>query len=394
MSTVEPPQLPFARQDVLHLPPEFLALQAEAPIVPVRTPAGDVAWLVTRYAETKALFADPRLGRSHPDPERAARISASAFLGGPMGETGTEAETQARLRRLLAPAFSARRMSRLRGHVADLVAGLLDRLEDQGAPADLHEALSFPLPVLVICDLLGVPFEDREQFRVWSQEASNLTDRTAATAAAGALVGYMAGLIDRKRHTPGEDLLSDLLVAEDGGLGRDQVAFIAAALLFAGHETTVARIDLGALLLMANPDQRDRLRDDPEAVPRAVEEILRVAAPAGVGVPRYARTDIDVGGVTIRAGDAVVLTGTSANRDPAAFPDPDRFDIGRDPNPHLSFGYGVHYCIGAGLARVELQEVFAALPARFPSMRPAVPVGSLRIRDTLTGGVSSLPVTW
>ena len=394
MTTVELPQLPFPREDVLHLPREFLALQVEAPIVPVRTPAGDVAWLVTRYAETKALFADPRLGRSHPDPERAARISASAFLGGPMGQADTEAEAQARLRRLLAPAFSARRMASLRSHVAELVAGLLDRMEEQGAPTDLHEALSFPLPVLVICELLGVPFEDREQFRVWSQRASSLTDRAGATAAAGALVGYMAELVGRKRRAPGEDVLSDLLTAEDGSLGEDSIAFIGAALLFAGHETTVARIDIGALLVMAHPDQRDLLRRDPDVVPRAVEEILRVAAPAGVGIPRYAKADIDIGGITIRSGDAVLLTGASANRDPEAFEDPHRFDIGRDPNPHLSFGHGPHYCIGAGLARVELREVFAALPARFPSMQPAVPLASLRIRDTLTGGLASLPVTW
>jgi cytochrome P450 len=267
-------------------------------------------------------------------------------------------------------------------------------MEEQAAPTDLHEALSFPLPVLVICELLGVPFEDREQFRVWSHRASGLTDRAAATAAGGALVGYMAELVGRKRRAPGEDLLSDLLTAEDGGLGEDSIAFIGAALLFAGHETTVARIDIGALLLMAHPDQCDLLRRDPDVVPRAVEEILRVAAPAGVGVPRYAKADIDIGGITIRSGDAVLLTGASANRDPEAFEGPHRFDVGRDPNPHLSFGYGPHYCIGAGLARVELREVFAALPARFPSMQPAVPLASLRIRDTLTGGLESLPVTW
>jgi cytochrome P450 len=205
---------------------------------------------------------------------------------------------------------------------------------------------------------------------VWSQRASGLTDRAAATAAAGALVGYMAELVGRKRRAPGEDVLSDLLTAEDGGLGEDSIAFIGAALLFAGHETTVARIDIGALLLMAHPDQRDLLRRDPDVVPRAVEEILRVAAPAGVGIPRYAKADIDIGGITIRSGDAVLLTGASANRDPEAFEDPHRFDIGRDPNPHLTFGHGPHYCIGAGLARVELREVFAALPARFPRCNP------------------------
>jgi pentalenolactone synthase len=204
-------------------------------------------------------------------------------------------------------------------------------------------------------------------------------------------VGYVAELVGRKRRAPGEDVLSDLLTAEDGGLGEDSIAFIGAALSFAGHETTVVRIDIGALLLMAHPDQRDLLRRDPDVVPRAVEEILRGAAPAGVGIPRYAKADIDIGGITIRSGDAVLLTGASANRDPEAFEDPHRFDIGRDPNPHLSFGHGPHYCIGAGLARVELREVFAALPARFPSMQPAVPLVSLRIRDALTGASRHCP---
>jgi cytochrome P450 len=395
MVATAPPQLPFPRRDVLEIAPLYRALQADAPVVPVRTPAGDVAWLVTRHAEARALFADPRLGRSHPEPARAAKISGSALLGGPMGDAATEAADHARMRRLLVPAFSARRMGRLRGHVAELVDRLMDRLTERGAPADLHEALSFPLPVLVICDLLGVPYGDRDQFRAWSQGCADLTDRAASAAALERLVGYTRSLVRRKRADPGEDVISDLIAAENGTLSDDGVAGLAAVLLFAGHETTVVRIDLGALLLMTHSDQLDRLRRDPGLVPRAVEEILRMAAPSGVGLPRYAHADIDMAGVRIRTGDAVLLTSAVTNRDPGAFPEPDRFDIARDPNPHLSFGYGPRYCIGASLARIELQEVFTALPARVPTLRPAVPVEQLRIRtDLLTGGLSALPVTW
>jgi cytochrome P450 len=395
VSTTELPRLPFPRPDVLAVAPLYRTLQERAPIVPVRTPAGDVAWLVTRHAEARTLFADPRLGRSHPQPARAARISGAALLGGPMGDAATEAARHARMRRLLAPAFSARRMHGLRAHVAELVQRRLDQLVEHGAPADLHEALSFPLPVLVICELLGVPFADRDRFRAWSHGCADLTDRAASAAALGHLVGYMRELVACKRTAPGDDVISDLIAADDGLLPDDAVAGLSAALLFAGHETTVARIDLGALLLMIHPDQRDLLRRDPRLVPAAVEEILRVAAPSGVGLPRYASADIDIAGVRIRTGDAVLLTGSVANRDPDAFPGPDRFDILRAPNPHLSFGHGPRYCIGAALARVELQEVFTALPARLPTLRPAVPLAELRLRhDLLTGGLDALPVTW
>ena len=395
MVTTELPQLPFPRRDILDVGPLYRTLQAQAPIVAVRTPAGDVAWLVTRHDTAKTLFADPRLGRSHPDPARAARISASALLGGPMGDARTEAEDHALMRRLLAPAFSARRMDRLRTHVAELVDRLIDELAERGAPADLHEGLSFPLPVLVICELLGVPYDDRAQFRAWSQGCADLADRAASAAAFGELAGYMRELVDRKRTAPGEDVISDLIVAENGLLSDDGVAGLAAVLLFAGHETTVARIDVGALLLMTEPGQLDRLRGEPGLVPQAVEEILRVAAPSGIGLPRYAHADIDIAGTRILAGDAVLLASTITNRDPDAFAEPQRFDVARKPNPHLTFGYGPRYCIGAGLARVELQEVFTALPARLPTLRPAVPVEQLRMRsDLLTGGLSALPVAW
>jgi cytochrome P450 len=395
MVATDLPELPFPRRDALEVAPLYRALQQQAPVVPVRTPTGDVAWLVTRHAEARALFADPRLGRAHPEPARAARISESALLGGPMGNAGTEAADHERMRRLLVPSFSARRMGRLRTYVAGLVDGLLDRLVACGAPADLHEALSVPLPVLVICDLLGVPYEDRDRFRAWSQGCADLADRAASAAALGELVDYMRALVRRKRAAPGEDVVSDLIAAEGGALTDDGVAGLAAVLLFAGHETTVVRIDFGALLLMAHPGSADLLRRDPALVPRAVEEILRLAAPSSVGLPRWASADIDIAGVRIRAGDAVLLSSAVTNRDPAAFPEPERFDVTRDPNPHLTFGHGPRYCIGASLARVELQEVFTALTARLPGLRPAVPVGELHLRtDLLTGGLAALPVRW
>ncbi|MDT7710395.1 MAG: hypothetical protein QOG20_6002 [Pseudonocardiales bacterium] len=389
------PQLPFPRPDILDVGPLYRSLAGTAPINPVRTAAGDVAWLVTGYAEARALFADPRLGRSHPDPENAARISGSALLGGPMGIAATEAADHTAMRKVLTPAFSARRMSRLRAHVEDLVDGLLDELAAHGSPADLHEVLSFPLPVLVICELLGVPFADRHRFSAWSAGACNLNDRAASTTALGQLFGYMRELVVRKRAEPCEDVISDLVATVDGPDADGRVAGLGAMLLFAGHETTVTRIDVGTLLLLAHPGQADALRNDPGRVAGAVEEILRLGAPGGGGLPRYAQADIDVAGVHIRSGDAVLLAVSVANRDPEVFADADRFDLTRTANPHLAFGHGPRFCIGAGLARIELQAVFAALPARFPTLALAVPVEQLQVRsDVLTGGLTALPVTW
>jgi cytochrome P450 len=389
------PRLPFPRPNVLDIAPLYRILQATTPIAPVRTWAGDVAWLVTGYAEVKALLADARLGRSHPDPERAARISASAILGGPSGNFTTEATDHAMMRRLLTPAFSARRMRALQAHVHELVETLLDQLASQASPADLHDALSSPLPVQVICELLGVPYGDRDQFRIWSANASNLSNRKIATDGLKQLVDYMHQLITYKRVHPGQDVITDLIAAHaDFHYGDEGIAGLAAELLFAGNETTVTRIDYGTLLLLFHPDQYEALRRNPDLVQGAVEEILRYAVPGGGGVPRYAKEDVELAGVTIRAGDAVVLNGVIANRDAATFADPDRFDITRAPNPHLAFGHGPRFCIGAPLARVELHAVFTALPRRFPGLQLAVPLAELQLRTPFIGGLVALPVIW
>ncbi|MFR9803122.1 cytochrome P450 [Pseudonocardia sp. RS010] len=392
--TTTVPQLPFDRRGVLDVAPLYAELRERTPICAVRTATGDPAWLVTGHAECRALFADPRLGRSHPEPERAARVSGSAILGGPMmGDPDTEREQHALMRKLLAPAFSARRMLRLRDHVDELVARALDALDAAGPPADLHEHLALPVPILVICELLGVPYEDRTRFRAWSEGAGRLDDREAAQQSLRALVGYVHGLVARKREDPGEDVLSDL--AASGPEHDWQSAALAAALLFAGHETTVTRIDVGTVLLLQHPGHWAALAADPALAPDTVEEILRLAAPGGSGLPRYAHTDLEIDGVTVRAGDCVVLAPAAANRDPDAFADPERFDPDRDARNHLTFGYGPRYCIGASLARVELQAVFTALPARFPGLRLDRPVADLPLRaDLLTGGLDALPVTW
>ena len=373
----------------------------------VTTPAGDPAWLVTDYQDVKKLLADPRLGRSHPDPERAARSSQAAIFGGPMGGSQeTERVHHAAMRQLLTPAFSARRMAALRPRVQELVDGLLHELARRAPPADFHAAVSFPLPALVICDLLGVPSADREQFRGWSDDAAHTTDAERSRAGLAQLHAYMRELLARKRRQPAEDVLSDLVAAQayapdaftDGG-----VVQLAAGLLFAGHETTVAAIDKGVVLLLTNPDQRAALERDPALVPGAVEEILRLPSPvpdptaagqAG-GLPRYASAPIQVGGVTIAAGDLVLLGLQEANLDRRVFAAPAAFDPPREPNPHLTFGHGPRYCIGAPLARIELQVLFGTLFRRFPTLRLAVPVQALRPRsELLTGGLAGLPVTW
>jgi cytochrome P450 len=224
---------------------------------------------------------------------------------------------------------------------------------------------------------------------------ADLHDRVRAGAALGQLIAYMGKLVAHKRAHPEDDVLSGLCAAQDGQLPDAYIAFLGAMLLFAGHETTVVRIDVGTLLLLMNLEQREALVRHPEHVATAVEEILRRSDTGSGGLPRYAHADIATGDVTIRAGEAVLLNGGAANHDERAFADPDRFDVSRQPNPHLTFGHGPRFCLGAPLARMELQAVFARLIPRFPRLRLAVPLEDVRVRsDLLTGGLFELPVQW
>ncbi|MBE1493713.1 cytochrome P450 [Amycolatopsis lexingtonensis] len=400
-ATTDAPRLPFERPNVLEIAPLFSVLRREGPVVGVTTPAGDPAWLVTGFEEVRAVFTDPRFGRSHPAPETASTLSDAAILSRPQGDHETEHVEHARMRKLLVPAFSANRIRRLAGHVQELADGCFDAMERaraDGGPVDLHEHLSFPLPVLVICELLGVPYEDRETFRVLSDRMGRMDIGTGAEAALDEFAGYMGRLAEAKRREPGEDVVSDLVraQADDPAFGDDDLARLAAGLLFAGHETTSNRIDLGALYLLTDLARRDALAADPEGrVHGVVEEILRLSAPSGLGVLRYAHDDVELGGVRIARGDAVVLAIAAANRDEKVFPDPGAFDPGRKPNSHVAFAYGGWFCIGASLARTELRVVFGSLFRRFPGLRLAVDVDELRIRtNRVTGGVDRVPVLW
>jgi len=389
--------MPFDRPDVLDIPTHARELQARSPIAQVRTPAGDIAWLVTSYRRVRQLLADERLGRSHPDPESAARYSNGLVFGGPVGSYSTERDAHARMRRIATGPFVLERMNRLRPRIQQIVDGLLDEVEHGGSPVDLHEAFSFPLPVLVICDLLGVPYEDHVHFREWSDQMADVWDRSRAAEALDQLHGYVRELVRSKRRTPADDVISILVAAfdRDDRLTEEDGVVMSAGLLFAGHETTIARIDVGILLLLRHPDQVAALSLDPSLVTHAVEEILRMAAPSQGVLPRYAREDIEVGGVTIARGELVLLAIETANRDGSVFPYPDEFDIRRQPNPHVGFGHGYRSCLGAALARVELQSVFGTLFRRLPTLRLAIPADQLRLRSHIvTGGLVELPVSW
>ncbi len=402
-TTEETPRLPFARANALAIAPDYEALRQQAPVSRVLTPAGDPAWLVTSFEEAKEVFRDKRFGRSHPAPEQASRISHAAIQDGPSGDFDTEEQEHKRMRRMLAPAFSAPRMRALGDRIDELTTRCLDDMRaahdaHPGEPVNLTELLAFPLPVLVICELLGVPFADREHFRNLSERIAVMDGGADAQAAMTEFKTYMTGLADAKRANPQADVISDMVAvqADDPAFTDDDLARMGAGLLFAGHETTSTRIAMGVLFLLTDTARRDRFAADPDGeVNQTVEEILRMTATSGTGLLRYAHEDVEIAGTRIMRGDAVLISSDAANRDAAAFADPDEFDPGRTPNVHLAFGTGAHVCIGANLARTELRTVFPALFRAFPDMRLAVGLDDIAVRvNRVAGGVDRVPVTW
>jgi pentalenolactone synthase len=386
-------QLPFPQPHPLQAGPELRALRAQGPIHRIRTPVGDQAWLVTGYAQVRTLMDDDRLGRSHRSPQTAPRSRASALFGGPMGDFEAEPAGHRRMRELLQPHFSPRRLRSLASRVETLTEGLLDQLVAEGPPADLHAKLALPLPLLVICELLGVPYRDRDRFRVWVDAAAFADDAEESGQGMAALVDYGIGLVADKRNRPGDDVISRLCEQDD--LADVEIAVLAMGLLFAGYETTVVQIWIQLVQLLTNPTLWRELREDPSRIPKATEELLRASLIGGVGIPRYARDDINIAGITITAGELVLLDPGSANHDPAFFDDPDAVDFDRRGTPHLSFGYGGRYCLGAPLARMELNAVISQVIPRLPDLRLTVDVEMLGINsEALGSGLVALPVTW
>jgi cytochrome P450 len=300
-----------------------------------------------------------------------------------------------RLRRLVAGAFTMRRIEALRPRIEEITDELLAAMTGRDR-VDLIDALAFPLPIQVICELLGVPAADRDSFRAWTTVI--VTGSVASDHGHGAMramASYIRELITERRARPGDDLLSGLIGVRDAGdrLSEDELSSMVFLLLIAGHETTVNLIGNGVHLLLTERDRWDRLRADPGLLPGAIEEFLRLEGPVETSTYRYATEDLEIGGQPIRAGDAVLVSLLAADRDGSRFPEPDELRLDRAQNPHLAFGHGIHYCLGAPLARLEAQVAFGKLLARFPELRPAGSAGELSWRPGyLIRGLHELPV--
>ncbi|WP_335975416.1 cytochrome P450 [Streptomyces sp. CA2R106] len=383
-------------------PPSLLALQEEdAPLARARIWDGTSPWIVTRYDQLRALLGDPRLSSDtthdgFPFRNAAGQVSdrvRRTFI------TMDDPE-HARLRRMVTGPFAIRNVEALRPSVQAIVDDLIDRLLAGPKPADLVEAFATPVPSLVICELLGVPYTDHDFF----QRNTRVVVRRTSTpdevvAAQTALIDYLDDLLGDKLTRPGDDLLSKLAGqrVDTGQMTRREAAQMGVLLLSAGHETTANMIALGTVALLRHPEQLALLRgtDDPKVVAGAVEELLRYLTITHSGRRRVALEDIELDGQVIRAGEGVILAGDVANRDPRAFPDPHRLDLTRDARHHVAFGFGVHQCLGQPLARVELQVVYSTLYSRIPTLRLAVDPDQLEYKhDGLVYGVYELPVTW
>jgi len=388
---------PFGEVTGLRVHPVFAELRESEPLARVRLPHGGEGWLVTRYADVKLVNSDPRFTRS-PVGEGVPRTTAlprraDSILGmDPPGHT--------RLRALVSKAFTPRRVERLRPRVEQVVAALLDRVEETGPGADLVAGLSLPLTITVICDLLGVPYRDHAEFRRWSDAMMSTTavDPAEAEHSEAALRAYLARLVADRRAHPRDDLLGHLVAARDRGsrLTEPELVSFGVTLLIAGHETAANQLSNFVYVLLTTPPLLAALRADRSLLPGAVEELLRfVPLGNGIGNARVARVDVELSGGVVRAGEHVFAAGVNANRDPRAFPDPDTLDPRRAPNPHLAFGHGPHYCLGAQLARMELTVALGALLDRFPALALAVAPGDVPWkRGRLLRGPDRLPVRW
>jgi cytochrome P450 len=303
-------------------------------------------------------------------------------------------------RRLVGKWFTAKRMNALRPQMARIAEGLIDDMVERGAPGDLRAGLGFPLPVYVICDMLGVPAEDRDRFSYWSDTLLNLTryGKDEIEAAQAEFFQYMSDHLAAKRTEPGDDLLSELIAAggpEDGGLAEIQILVTGMALLVAGHETTANMIGKMVSMLLADRTRWERLLAEPALIRSTVEETLRLDANSGFGLPRYLKEETEVSGTVLPKGTTVICSMAAANRDESAFEAADQMDLTRSPNPHLAFGSGAHSCLGQALARTELQVVLEVLLRKLPTLELAVPVTELeRVEGLAVGGLRTVPVRW
>jgi nocardicin N-oxygenase len=394
---LEPLAYPFGDAGRLKLHPMYARLRAQPGLAKVQPPFGATAWLATRYEDVKKVLSDPRFSRAKAIGEDAPRLVA--FLPPPDTLMAMDPPDHTRLRRVVAQAFTMRQIENLRPRVQGIVDDLLDTMDNHGGLMDMVRSFALPASVTVICELLGIPYEDREQFGAWVEAIMSSEDtQDDAQQANEDLMSYLGRRVTLRREEPADDLLGILVAAHEAGdrLTDHEVVGLASAVLIAGYIVTFHQIGNFVYALLADPARFGQLREHPELVPQAVEEMLRYVPPAvGEGVPRVASEDVELGGTLVRAGEAVLPSTMSANRDESVFPAADRMDFTRRDNPHLGFGHGPHHCLGAQLARLELQVVMASLVQRLPTLRLAVPADEVPWRDdTVWSGPRELMVAW
>ena len=371
-------------------------LREQAPVREVDLPEGGTTWLVTRYADVRAAFTDPRLAkdwRATLPPEQRADMPGLPGSGGHMMILKDPPEHD-RLRRLVVKAFTVRRVQALRPRVVEIATALLDGL-DPASTVDLVASFAVPLPMAVICELLGVPLADRADFGRWSNVMVDEGADAAKFEAMSELEAYLRDLVAAKRTTPDDALVSGLAEASDSGdhLSDDEVVAMAMLLLIAGHETTANLVANSVYALLGDPTLRDRLAGSADAMPAAVEELLRWGSPVANAPVYFAADDLEISGVTIPRGSMVTLSLAAANRDPARFDEPELYEPGRETAGHLAFGHGIHFCLGASLARLEGEVALSTLLARFPQLEAAVDTTTLTYRrSVLVHALRELPV--
>lgn len=386
---------PFHRPAPLEQPKELAGLRSE-PLVKVTLPSGDEALMVTRWADVRALLADPRVSRNLNRPG-AARISkTNKLFQDPKMDPDPPEHT--RIRRLVMKALTATRVEQLRPRVQQITDELVAELKRQAPPVDINEFLAYPLPIRVVCELLGVPVEDQASFREWTGSFKSISGSSQKNMAA--LDAYMRDLIEAKRKAPADDLISGMIAArdeDDGRLSEYELHWWCRLLVLVGFETTAVQIAGAIAMMLAHPDQFALVRENPALMKNAVEEILRwKLVGSSVTMLRYVKEDVEIGGgVTIPAGTSIIPAADSANQDESVFDRPDVFDVTREDNTHLTFSAGIHFCAGAALGRLELEIVLATLMRELPDLRLAIPADRIR-RDEqhLLESFLELPVTW
>ncbi|MEU8916213.1 cytochrome P450 [Streptomyces nigrescens] len=397
MTNTQPTRLqPTVRSCPFDPPEEYRTLREQDPITQVTLPDGATGWLVSRYEDVRTVLADPRFSSKYSLLRSGGPERDGAPVPPPPGMLlMMDAPEHTRLRRLLTGQFTVRRMRKLTPAVEKIVAEQLDAMAAAEGPVDLVQAFALPVPSLVICELLGVPYADREEFQQTSATIVGLdAGPEEFQQAQMAMHGFMHQLVLAKREKPTDDILSELV--HSGELTDEELAGVGVLLLIAGHETTANMIALSTMCLLQNPEQLAALRADPALMDSAVEELLRYLTIVHFGVRRTALEDLELNGQQIKEGSHVMLSLASGNRDAAHFADnPERLDVGRPHSVHLAFGHGIHQCLGQQLARVEVKAALSALLDRFPTLRLAVPVEQVPMRDNMLAyGVHELPVTW